>query len=161
MHLLSHSSGSWFVNRMMQRLADNAAIHLTFFDAFNNPAKPCPLLPLRPYCGRFQSQLGDGTGSDDFVEHYVDRYFVSLPGTDDRLPKAVNFDVTDAMIPSSPFHSGALGAGHSWPYKWYLETVRQANQSMSLFPDPACNGFVLSPEFIESQGLPFAERNLV
>jgi hypothetical protein len=32
---------------------------------------------------------------------------------------------------------------------------------MSLLPDPACNGFVLSPEFIESQGLPFAERNEV
>ncbi len=164
MHLLSHSSGSWLVNRMMQLLAAKTQIHLTFFDAFTNPSSSSPCFAL--FCDRFDSVLGSGA-HNGFTEHYVDRNVPWSPaGTNERLELAVNFDVTGASIPSPPQHSpfcgpasplhylecalSALPAAHAWPYKWYLETISNAVNGQLLYDDPNCGGFVLSPEYLES-----------
>lgn len=153
MHLLSHSSGSWMANRLMQLFAGEADIHVTFFDAFVNPSVYGFCSSIL-FCGRFDSTLGDGA-RQDFVEQYVDRFFVVLPGTNKRLTNAVNFDVTHATISSPPFGSGSefLSNGHSWPYQWYLESVRAAYRGELLFSDPKCSGFALSPEFLETTAL--------
>jgi hypothetical protein len=165
-HLLGHSSGSWLVNRMMQLLASSGTVHLTFFDAFTDPAKrfPCPSLI---FCDRFSSTLGAGAGGDDFVEHYVDRNSRSSPpGTDDRLKFAVNFDVTAALIssplflnipPLPPDYSGA----HAWPIQWYFETVEMALKGRLLSNDLYSNGFAFSPEFLESTAVPQSRAGLL
>ena len=139
MHLMSHSSGSWFVNRMMQVEGTNAAVHVTFFDAFTRPGQSSPQC-IFPYCDRFQSELGAGSDSGDFVEHYVDRNIASPLGTGDRISRAINFDVTGAVVPQGDFNSppyttpqepyflppplnfAYMVDAHGWPYKWYFQS---------------------------------------
>src|SRR6185503_16015146 len=152
MHLLSHSSGSWLVNRMMQLKAPSASIHLTLFDAFTNPSESGFCLP---YCGRFEAELGAGGGPDEFIEHYVDRSAWSPPGTCDRLAEAVNFDVSALFRPAvRPSEMDlvdwvkCIADSHGWPYVWYLNTVRSALSGAPPGEDYACGGFILSPEYL-------------
>ncbi len=156
LHLLSHSSGSWLVNRMMQLMPPSTASHVTLFDAYTSPAKnDCNL-----FCGRFKAVLGQGADANDFVEQYLDTSPTSPAGTDDYLPMARNFDVTLARIDSAPKQTSTSDpiAAHAWPYKWYLETIRYAGQARLLTRDLRCAGFALSPEFLDSK-VPFSSAD--
>lgn len=149
MHLLSHSSGSWLVNRMMGLESQRGvAVHLTLFDAFVNPSEDSGI-----FSGRFDAELGV-SGPRDFVDHYVERVW-SPPGTKDLLRRAVNFNVTWAETQSGivlPRQRG-MAEAHRWPYEWYLETVRYANNpdaNPAPFDGVHCAGFLLSEAFLES-----------
>jgi hypothetical protein len=182
-HLLGHSSGSWLVNRMMQLIGDGLRLQLTFFDAFTNPVKQDIFhgCELNLYCDRFASELGTSTEENVFTEHIVDRNTASPPGTNERLQQAVNFDVSTATISSPPGHSPdivlpgrpdllgvivyfadlakAAGEAHAWPIKWYLESVRIALRGEPFVDEAHCGGFVLSPEFLESEKVPSEVRS--
>lgn len=152
-HLLGHSSGSWLVNRLMQLWTSRGSVQLTLFDAFTNPAEPCSDRWF--WCNRFSDSLGacapgatrtaDGCSAflmDDFVEHYVDRSAASPLGTDDRLSHAVNFDVTGG-------YDVNVAAAHAQPYKWYLESIRNAGPQLLSGGGFACGGFVMAGEFMD------------
>lgn len=150
MHVLSHSSGSWLVNRMMQLKANTMKVQATFFDAFVNPGMDDCIV----YCNRFSSTLGSGAAAD-YVEQYFDGSLISPAGTHSVLTEAVNFEVTGAQIPSPPRVVSLVNpvAAHAWPYVWYLETVRAATNGLLLYGDPVCSGFALSEEFLETDAV--------
>lgn len=140
-HLLSHSSGTWFVDRFADTLArlplpTTPAVNLTLFDAFMPPA----------------IHLGEmGEFATSTAEHYVDRsILLGLPGTNDVLPLAVNIDVTH--VSGHPWC--CFEELHAWPYQWYLATIPQRD-SENNFPPPACDcsngqiawGFEQSPMY--------------
>ena len=150
LHLLSHSSGSWFVNRMAQLLAGTADTHLTLFDAYTPPGQASGCFLGLFWCNRFRAELGERVGNA-FVEHYVDRSIWNAPGTDTHLTEAVNIDVTRATNPTPPQSvSCCLPTAHAWPYKWYLHSVRAASAGTINSDHLECSGFGLSPEFRES-----------
>ncbi|MGE4180617.1 MAG: hypothetical protein AB7J34_12390, partial [Limisphaerales bacterium] len=116
MHFLAHSSGTWLIHRMAQRLGDPGS-HLTFLDASANAGKTdCDPFPAPNcfemnvlggaadffFCDRFEAQLGSGIPAG-FVEHYFDASRMSPSGTHDRLAHAINFDVTLDEIATEPF----------------------------------------------------------
>ena len=153
LHLLSHSSGSWLVNRMMQLMTAKTACHVTVFDAYTSPSKIYSDCDKYLFCNRFEAFLGENADANDFFEQYLDTSPASPPGTDDYLPLARNFDVTLARIDSAPKQTSTIDpiAAHAWPYKWYLETIRYAGQARLLTRDLRCAGFALSPEFLDSK----------
>lgn len=143
LHLLAHSSGSWLVDAIADRLREHWGpreqggpdITLTFFDAFDQGG-------TQAIFGA-QGELGD---SADTVEHYFDN---AMPGTQAKgagLPRnAMNFDVTqlrsrtdreryDQEVNKHLANAGMPPVGtssvldwvymHGWPYEWYLRTMQ-------------------------------------
>jgi len=131
-HLLSHSSGSWGIDRMSEVLVQNgtppASISLTFFDVYKAP---------------FLStvQLGEAAG---YAEQYVDSALLP-PWTDQAYPHMLNVDVT--ALPHTVGVTFPPGLdSHAWPYRWYITTI-----PLPLDPLPSCStlgtywGFARSP----------------
>jgi len=131
-HLLSHSSGSYLIDRMSvalirEGLALRERMHLTFFDVFAPPAD--------------SSRLGVALGaSAGYAEQYIDTYFeptnpygASPPGTNTDFPSMLNIDVTEFDHSKSPLPP--FVEAHAWPYVWYLATIPAIGQ-----PLPTCNG---------------------
>jgi hypothetical protein len=142
LHLLGHSSGSWLVDAIADRLREHwgppelggPEITLTFFDAFDQGG-------AQAIFGA-QGQLGD---SADMVEHY---YEAAMPFTQARgaglQSYATNVDVSALRNPTDAEHSHKeqnewldragmpslppslllWGDKHSWPYEWYLRTMQ-------------------------------------
>jgi len=111
-HLLSHSSGSWLVDALADKLAATAIpVHLTLFDAFT------PGLGLIDKPGGGEPVLGD---TATWAEHIVERSWW-VPGTRDILPFLLNIDVSEI----SPYDDESYNAIdlHAWPYQWYHATV--------------------------------------
>jgi hypothetical protein len=153
MHLLGHSSGSWLVNRLAQLNHERSSVHLTMFDAFNNPNSSSDCVFL--FCDQFDGELGEGLDTDDFAEHYVHTSPL-LPGTNDLLPFATNVDVSlanitffDGMNPDAkqnPSKWEGLFDSHKWPFWWYHSTIKQAQFAMVQQP---VWGFRVSPEYLD------------
>ena len=165
MHVMSHSSGSWLANRFLAVDRFAAELSVTFFDAFAPPGYPCPA-ETGFWCHRFDGVLGFPQLGGDFVEHYVDRTpLVSPLGTNERLPWAVNFDVTDADKDSKAWverrrsEPTAILEAHGWPYVWYLSTIQSALSGADLTGE--CGGFGLSPVYMESLGAAQVQRALL
>ena len=136
--ILSHSSGSWFLDGFTDAFkglatgVGNTDLHLTFFDAFVGTrigVGPVSFLDWRFDLGR---PPGDQIGPGDLAEHYVDdRFFGPVPGTDENLASPVrNVEIT-TLDPANPFGFPTLnlfvegGRWHAWPVEWYLRTVQE------------------------------------
>ncbi|MEX2216141.1 MAG: hypothetical protein WD768_18665 [Phycisphaeraceae bacterium] len=132
-HLLSHSSGSWLIEGLGDRLIElNGAsapeLHLTFFDTFYPPAHTFTDL----------GELGELIASkpNNTLEQYVDR---AIWGTQETLVHAINFDVTGLRgVTLNPL------SAHAWPYDWYAETISHLSTPRT---GDGCNG---SPDCVSS-----------
>lgn len=148
-HVLGHSSGAWFANRLLELWSADAQVQCTFLDPFVSPGTDCS----GPYCGRFDGTLGLGARDDDFVEQYYDQGLGSPPGTRTALPLAINFDVTSA--PEHPVVATPIGY-HAWPYRWYLKGFdRFMSDPAAAVQKASCGGVVISPiaiEFLTAMG---------
>ena len=102
-HIISHSAGSWLANAAAKIIAEktNAAIHLTFLDAYVPPRWN-------------QEQLANiPNKSNLWAEHYYTKD-ITLKYTHGDLTFAHNVDISaiDGVIKE-----------HEFPYRWYLATV--------------------------------------
>jgi hypothetical protein len=124
-HLIAHSAGAKLIQEAAIKIApkeeklpdaERSFLHLTFLDAY------------RPFFDDYGS-LGSYSSQKHYAEHYVDKG--GPPNTDDNLPHASNFDITD--WPTTYFgqcfgetFTGTqekCGFGHQWPRYWYEKSV--------------------------------------
>ncbi len=122
--LVSHSSGSWLVNAISDRLPAANEVQLTLFDSFAPPANPiAPFEIFRQ--GTKRPSLGE---SADFSEQYFDRGWGGdvLGYTQEILKHAVN-------IETSFLHTPILNpiASHAFPYEWYIRTAMPPTQDFT------------------------------
>jgi hypothetical protein len=104
-HMIGHSAGARLIHEAASVLTKTQTnkpfIHLTFLDAFR---------PFFDEYGNLENY------SERFSEHYVD---VGLPQTDDYLPHAFSFDITDWHPVSHQDPDEKRDNGHQWPRAWY------------------------------------------
>jgi hypothetical protein len=116
-HLIAHSAGSNLIDQAAKKLAEDKKgknmekpfIHLTFLDAYT---------PDKDAKDRYGSLPNDYL--KHYSEHYVDKGFPFSDLTDETLPNAFNFNITDwiGMDKSHP-----LLFGHLWPLDWYVKSI--------------------------------------
>ena len=148
LHLLGHSSGSWLIDGISDAIAtsdipleDRPKIHLTFFDAFEAPSEMLGVTGVSAVLG----------GGADNAEQYLDDSFVNLWRTAEQLPFAANIEITD-LDPDSSLDPVAR---HAWPYRWYLETIKEVSgvPFVACAEDASCSaaawGFVRSPLYLD------------
>jgi hypothetical protein len=141
-HLLGHSSGAWLVDAIADTVDPAKNVQLTLWDAFVPPA----FLFKQGVDSLTPSDLGDKA---DFVEQYFDAspQFGGTANrwTQERLPKAVNVDVTRlGDVRLSPL------AAHAWPYNWYKETAINNTAAIGGFGFP--RSFASGSEFPVHEG---------
>jgi hypothetical protein len=134
-HLIAHSAGAKLIEEATQKITnqDKRTIHLTFLDAYRQSSDD------------YGASAAKGHYRGYYVEHYVDKS--GLPTTDDDLPSAYNFDITDWTPVSHQNPDEKKQQGHQWPRYWYDKSVAMPGFSKSGY------GFPLSLEG-GAQGLP-------
>ena len=104
-HLIAHSAGSWVINEAARIVAarTNAAIHLTFLDAY------VPLFWHEENLGDIRSDPNNSV----WAEHYFTRD-ITLGFTEKLLTGAHNVDLTNIEPGLND---------HRFPFHWYHATV--------------------------------------
>ena len=109
-HFIAHSAGAWVATAAIQQIE-----HL-------NPSIRTQCTLLDAYTGVTGSNyLGSGA---DFAEQYVST--TDLPFTNSALPRTYNFDITGVAAIDGDANTNP---GHSWPYQWYGQTVKNYDPS--------------------------------
>ncbi len=104
-HLIGHSAGSWVISEAAKIVnkKTNAAIHLTFLDAY-----------VPPFWN--ESELGN-LKNDPNITNWADHYLtrdITLGATEKTLTNAHNVDLTDITPGIND---------HKFPHYWYNATV--------------------------------------
>lgn len=123
-HFITHSLGSWLVDAAADILTPQGTkTHLTFLDSY---------VPNSSLVGA----LGDNaTYAEQFVSRPADGWVIH---TNEILPDAHNFDVTDSLHQKT--------AEHSWPIEWYAKSTSPGfNDSWEV--NPNFNGHATYPEY--------------
>lgn len=116
-HLIGHSTGAALIEAASAQIlqkSPSTTIHTTFLD------------PFTPFCAYAELYGASSEWSDNYINSG------DLLFTESRLRNAYNVDVT-------PLNDGSV-SGHSWPHKYYTESIINA-QYDSL-------GFALSAEAV-------------
>jgi hypothetical protein len=121
-HFIAHSAGANLIDQAAKQLAEmkrqrnmeEPFIHLTFLDAYTPPK------------GAEESKSAkDRYGSlpNDYLKHYSEHYVdKGLVRTDESLPNAFNFDITDWKGAGK---GDFLLFGHWWPVRWYIQSITE------------------------------------
>ncbi|MGH8558047.1 MAG: hypothetical protein ACRESZ_11410 [Methylococcales bacterium] len=124
-HLIGHSSGAKLIDVAAKTLVpiykqynEDTFIHLTFLDAYTPNDTD-----ITDY-----GSLPHGY-SNHYSENYVDRTFTHpiydwISKTNELLPNALNFDITDWQPDNSKEKENKeKDGGHQWPRYWYEKSV--------------------------------------
>lgn len=113
-HLIAHSAGSGLIDMIVasvEQTTPTVVTQLTFLDSFT------PGTEYQTF----------GTTAD-WAEHFVDKGL--LPFTNEDFAQAINIDLS-IWGPSSNQDALSFGVkGHSWPWEYYLQTIRDPMTSL-------------------------------
>jgi hypothetical protein len=119
--LIGHSMGGRVIDTATNFIKDtkpSIKIQETFLDAYTRVLDSAPPFNMLSNQAPWENQFGSKA---DFAEHYVNNanYGGDYPGTDQTITNAYNVDITNVR----PDTDKSLN-GHSWPIRWYIESIR-------------------------------------